>query len=120
MRILLYAGALFVLGTLTAWHLSVNSSAGMNMTYAMLVCSILVASSIGLSVVGEVYNTDERYITHRNLSNRYALLVGLVFISSGLIYQILSHKALDPWLLFSIVAINSTKLLSLIYLNYKK
>ena len=79
----------------------------------------LILYLIGLSVVGEGKLGDEREISHRYLSNRAALIAGSVILSLGIIYQLFTHQ-LDYWLLVGLIAVNLTKIISLVFLNYRK
>jgi putative flippase GtrA len=72
-----------------------------------------------MSLVGEGKMADERESLHRYYSNRAALVGGTVLLSIGVLYQLFTHH-LDYWLLAGLIVINLVKIVSLIYLDYKK
>lgn len=120
MKIIIYYLLLLILVALTGGYLLSQPTDAMSMPAMLSVSAALILYTIGISLVGETNNTDERDILHRNLANRSALVAGTVIFSIGLIYQIfISHK-LDWWLLAGLLAVNLTKIISLIYLNYRK
>lgn len=92
----------------------------MSMPAMLSVSAVLVLYTIGVSLAGETNNTDERDILHRNISNRAALIAGTVIFSIGLIYQMFISHMLDWWLLAGLIMVNLTRIISLIYLNYRK
>ena len=91
----------------------------MSMPQMIGVSAGLVIYTIAMSLVGEGVQQDEREVLHRNLANRSGLIAGLVILSIGAIVELFNHR-IDYWLLSGLIVINLTKIISLIYLNYKK
>ena len=120
MKIIIYYLLLLILIALTSGYLLSSPTDSMSMPTMLSVSAILVLYTVGVSLVGETNNADERDILHRNLSNRTALIAGTVIFSVGLIYQMFVSHKLDWWLLAGLIAMNLTKIISLIYLNYRK
>lgn len=54
------------------------------------------------------------------LANRAALISGTIVLSLGVLYQLFISHQLDYWLLLALMGINLSKIVSLIYLNYRK
>ena len=119
MKIIIYYLLLLLLIALTGGYLLSQPSA-MSMPQMLSVSAILAVYTVTMSLVGEGNNLDEREIFHRNLSNRYGLIAGTAVFCVGLIYQMFVTHALDWWLLAGLIILNLTKIISLIYLNYKK
>lgn len=61
---------------------------------------------------------DEREDYHRLWTGRLAWLVGAAFLMVGIIVQEINHT-LDHWLVYALLVMVITKLLSLIYLKNK-
>ncbi len=120
MKSIIYYLLLLILIALTAGFMLSEPMDKMTMPQMLSVSVVLVIYSIAISLVGETNNQDERDIMHRNLANRYALISGTVVFSLGLIYQMFITHALDWWLLAGLITINLTKIISLIYFNYRK
>ena len=120
MKIIIYYLLLLVLIALTGGYLLSQPMDSMTMPAMLSVSVALVLYTIGISLVGETNNLDERDISHRNMSNRTALIAGTIIFSIGLIYQMFISHMLDWWLLAGLIVINLTKIVSLIYLNYRK
>lgn len=119
MKIIIYYLSLLLLLALVTGYIFSGEANAMSMKQVAGVSAVLVIYTIGISLVGEIKNTDEREIAHRNWSNRLALIVGTVFLSAAALFQLFRH-ATDYWLLAGLMAINLTKIISLIYSNYKK
>lgn len=120
MKIIVYYLLLLILIALTGGYLLSESAETMSMPAMLSVSAVLVVYVVAISLVGETNNADERDVLHRNISNRAALITGTVFFSAALIFQMLVLHKLDWWLLAGLIVINLTKIISLIYLNYKK
>jgi hypothetical protein len=75
---------------------------------------------VAMSLVGEGPPEDERETHHRMLANRAALISGTIVLSLGVLYQLFISHQLDYWLLLALMGINLSKIVSLIYLNYRK
>lgn len=84
------------------------------------IVAVLVVYTLAMSLVGEGSSEDERELYHRRLANRIGLIVGTSVLSIGIIFQFLISHYLDYWLLGALMTINLSKIVSLIYLNYKK
>lgn len=91
----------------------------MGMKQMLPVGGALILYVVALSLVGEGKTEDEREAAHRYFSNRAALIAGSAILSLGILYQLFTHQ-LDYWLLAGLIAVNLTKIISLIYLNYRK
>lgn len=120
MKVIVYYLLLLILIVLTAGYLLSGQTDKMSMPQMLSASAVLMVYVVAISLVGETKNGDERDVLHRNLSNRYALISGTVIFSIGLIYQMFITHALDWWLLAGLIIINLTKIISLIYLNYRK
>jgi hypothetical protein len=92
----------------------------MGMREVLSVCGALVVYTVALSFVGEGKVEDERELTHRHIANRMGLVVGTSILAVGVMTQLFIAHKVDYWLLAGLIAINLTKITSLIYLNYKK
>lgn len=72
-----------------------------------------------LSFVGEGRAEDERQAAHRYFGSRIALIAGTTVLSLGILWQMFHHE-LDYWLLAGLIAMNLTKIVSLIYATFRK
>ncbi len=122
MKLILYYLALLVfIAVVAGFLISQNSAANtMDMTAVLWVCVLLGGYTVAMSLVGEGKTEDEREQHHRFVANRWALIAGTATLSIGIIYQLMVQHSLNYWLLIGLVAINLTKIISFIYLNYKK
>ena len=120
MKIIIYYLLLLILLALTGGYLLSEPMDTMSMPAMLSVSAVLVLYTIGISLVGETNNSDERDVLHRNLSNRAALIAGTIIFSLGLIYQMFISHMLDWWLLAGLIVMNLTRIVSLIYLNYRR
>ena len=120
MKVLIYYLLLLLLIALTGGYLLSGDMDTMSMSAMLSVSAVLIVYVVAISLVGETNNADERDVLHRNLANRYALIAGTIIFSIGLIYQMFIAHQLDWWLLAGLIVINLTKIISLIYLNYRK
>lgn len=119
MKNIIYYLLLLVFIALMAGFLIMGRPEAMGMGQMVAVSGALILYTLAMSFVGEGKNLDERQILHRNLSNRAGLIAGLVVLSLGIIIQLFLHRV-DYWLLSGLIAINLTKIVSLIYLENKK
>ena len=121
MKVTIYYILLLIgIALIAGYGLSGSSSGAMSMSQVFSICGFLALYTVALSFVGEGRVVDEREQTHRYLSNRTALIASTVVISLGIIIQLFVTHHLDFWLLGSLVVLNLTKIVSLIYFNYKK
>lgn len=120
MKTIIYYLLLLVLLALTFGYILSGQANGMTMVQLYSVSALLVAYTVGVSLVGEIKNTDERDLLHRDFSNRMAHMVGSAFLVIAILFQLFSHHTLDVWLITTLVVINLTKIISLIYASYKK
>ena len=119
MKLIVYYLLLLVFIALLSGFLIQSRPGGMSMQQMVSVSALLVIYVVGISVVGEGKTADERETAHRYFSNRAALLAGTLVFSVGILYQLFAHR-LDYWLLAGLIVINLTKIVSLIYSNYRK
>ena len=116
--LLYYLFLLIAIALIAGFCISTNGA--MSMPQILGVCAGLVLYTIAISFVGEGKTIDEREQQHRYIANRSGLVAGTVIASLGLIFQLFISHRVDYWLLVSLIAINLTKIVSLIWLNYKK
>ncbi len=119
MKTIIYYLLLLVFIALIAGFLTFGRPAAMGMSQMITVSAALAFYALAMSIVGEGVKQDEREILHRNLANRAGLIAGLAIFSLGIIVQLFAHR-IDYWLLSGLVAINLTKIISLIYLDNNK
>ena len=120
MKTIIYYLLLLVFLALVSGFLIFGKNQAMSMPQMLGVSAFLVVYTVAMSMVGEMGINDERDILHRNLANRAGLIAGLVILSLGVLYQMFVLHHVDYWLLTGLIVINLTKIVSLIYLNYKK
>lgn len=119
MKILLYYIALLVFIALLSGFILAKNGGAMSMPEMFGISAALGLYVIAISLVGEGKSLDERETTHRYTSARVALIVTTVFMSLAVAYQLFTHQ-LDYLLLAGLVVMNLSKIISLIYLNYKR
>lgn len=122
MKLIFYYLSLLVFLAITSGYLLSQSQADASMTMGTMV-GITVALGIyvvAMSLIGEGPEEDERETHHRRIANRVAMITGTIILSLGLTYQIFISHQLDYWLLVALMGINLSKIISLIYLNYRK
>lgn len=117
--ILYYLSLLVFIAVVTGFAISQNGGT-MAMSQMLGVSAALVLYTVAMSLVGEGPATDERDTHHRYVSNRAAMIAGTVVFSVGIVYQLFISHSLDYWLLVGLITMNLTKIVSLIYLGYKK
>jgi hypothetical protein len=120
MKNILYYLFLLIFLVLLSGFLIFGRMDSMSMPQMLGVGAFLVLYTIAMSFVGEQPNADEREILHRHMSNRAGLIAGMVLFSLGILYQLFISHMVDYWLLMGLIAINLTKIVSLIYLENKK
>ena len=121
MKLILYYLALLVFAALIAgFMISQNGGDGMAMQQMLGVSAALVLYTVAISLVGEGHSQDERELLHKYMSNRAGLIAGTVIFSLGIIYQMFVSHSIDYWLLVGLIGINLTKIVTLIFLNYRR
>ena len=120
MKTIIYYLLLLVFLALVSGFLIFGRAEAMTMPQMLGITAFLAVYTIAMSLVGEMGVADERDVLHRNLANRAGLVAGLVILSLGVLYQMFVIHKIDYWLLTGLIVINLTKIISLIYLNYKK
>lgn len=123
MKIILYYLFLLVAIALIAGFILSQSTAGtmsMSMTQALSLSGLLALYTVAMSLVGEGKLEDERDQQHRYIANRAGLIAGTTILALGVIFQLFVTHTIDYWLLTGLIVINLTKIISLIWLNYKK
>ncbi|MBP9686817.1 MAG: hypothetical protein KBD66_03380 [Candidatus Doudnabacteria bacterium] len=119
MKTLIYYLLLLVaIALVTGFILSGAST--MAMPQIIGISGALVLYTVALSFVGEGTPEDERALTHRHLANRAGLIAGTVVLCLGILFQLFTRHTVDYWLMTGLISINLTKIISLIWLNYKK
>ncbi len=119
--IIYYLSLLVFLAIVTGYLISQNGSAqSMTMGTMAGVSSALVIYVVAMSLVGEGQKEDERDVLHRQFSNRIALIAGSIILSIGILYQLFVSHNLNYLALIALMGINISKIISLIYLNYKR
>jgi hypothetical protein len=117
--ILYYLSLLVLIAIVTGFSISQNGGS-MAMSQMLGVSAGLVLYTVAMSLIGEGPSTDERGTHHRYVSNRAAMIAGTIVFSVGVIYQLFISHHLDYWLLIGLIVMNLSKIVSLIYLDYKK
>lgn len=119
--IIYYLSLLVFLAIVTGFLLSQGQTTGnMEMTTMLGISAALVVYVTAMSLVGEGPKEDERESYHRQIANRVAMITGTVMLSVGVLYQLFAHHQIDYWLLIALIGINLSKIISLIYLNYRR
>ncbi len=119
-KIIYYLVLLIFIALIAGFLLSRQGTDAMSMKQMLSVSALLAVYVVAMSVVGEGKTADEREQSHRYISNRAGLIAGTIILSLGIIYQMFFSHRLDYWLLGGLIVINLTKIVSLIYLDYKK
>lgn len=123
MKIILYYLFLLIgIALITGFIASQNSGDTMSMSKSMALSlsGLLALYTVAMSLVGEGSLTDERDQAHRYIANRAGLVVGTTVLALGIIFQLFITHRIDYWLLTGLITINLTKIVSLIWLNYKQ
>jgi uncharacterized oligopeptide transporter (OPT) family protein len=119
MKITLYYLALLVFIAILAGYILAGQPNAMSMGQIIGTSAALIVYTVLLSLAGEGTTIDERETEHRFIAARIALITGTASLSIGVLYQLFTHQ-LDYWLLVSLIGINVSKIISLIYLNYRR
>ncbi len=121
MKLILYYLALLIFVAIVAgFMISQGGGSGMAMQQMLGVSGALVLYTVAMSLVGEGHSADERDLLHKYMANRAGLIAGTVIFSLGIIYQMFVSHSIDYWLLVGLIGINLTKIVSLIFLNYRR
>lgn len=123
MKVILYYLFLLIgIALITGFVISQSSDGtmSMSMTQVLSLAGLLALYTIILSVVGEGKLEDEREQQHRYIANRAGLIAGTALLTIALIFQLFVTHRIDYWLLTGLIVINLTKIVGLIWLNYKK
>lgn len=119
--IIYYLSLLVFLAIVTGYLISQNNTTDpMTMVTMIGISAALVFYTIGMSLIGEGPKEDERESLHRQLANRIAMISGSSILSIGILYQLFVNHNLNYLALIALMAINLSKIISLIYFNYKK
>ena len=119
MKKIIYYLLLLIFIALVSGFLMFGRMDSMSMPQMIGIGAFLILYTVAMSLVGEVGLTDERDFMHRNLSNRAGLVAGLIVLCIGVLFQLFVDHKIDYWLLTGLIAINLTKIISLIYLQSK-
>ncbi len=120
MKLIIYYLALLIfVAVITGFTISENGNT-MAMQQMIGVSGALVLYTVGMSLIGQGPSEDEREVLHKYISNRAGLIAGTIVFAVGIIYQLFVTHNIDYWLLVGLITINLTKIISLIYLNYRK
>lgn len=87
-----------------------------NMHMATLAGVVVIAGIFAVFVLSERHG-DERDDAHRALAGRVAFFMGAVVLITGVVAQTLSH-ALDPWLVWTLVAMTTGKVVARLVAEY--
>jgi hypothetical protein len=119
--IIYYLSLLVFLAVITGFLISQNRNFdNMGAPIIFSIIAVLIIYTLAMSLVGEGPIEDEREVSNRRQANRIALITAVAVLSIGVIVQFLVNHYLDYWLLIALMGINISKVISLIYLNYKK
>jgi zinc transporter ZupT len=121
MKLLLYYLTLLIFIAVVAGYL-ISEGGGQSMAMQQMVgvSAGLILYVVAMSLVGEGHSQDERELLHKYMANRSAMIAGTVVFAVGIIYQMFISKQVDYWLVFGLVSINLTKIVTLIFLNYRR
>ncbi|HYF05960.1 MAG TPA: hypothetical protein VEA59_07360 [Patescibacteria group bacterium] len=120
MRIIIYYLLLLVLLGLIGGYTASAVHDPMSMTQIVSIVGVLALYSVGISLVGEIKSGDERDMAHRFTASRHAFIAGVATLSLGLLYDLIQNHQLNNWLLAVLIVMNLTKIVSLIWQDYKK
>ena len=87
-------------------------------TSAMSIVAIIIGFLFFVAFLFKEKSEDERESTHILKASRISYLVGVLVLVCGLIIQTLMHD-IDIWLVYAIIAMVLSKLISRIYSHYK-
>lgn len=77
----------------------------------MLTISITAVFIFYLAVIWKEKTKDERELSHKLNAGRWAFLVGSTLAVFGIVIESASHNV-DPWLLYTVIAMIITKIIS--------
>lgn len=121
MKLLLYYLSLLIFIAVVAGYLiSEGGGSAMGMQQMVGVSAGLILYVIAMSLVGEGHSRDERELLHKYMANRSAMIAGTVVFALGIIYQLFVTHHVDYWLVFGLITVNLTKIITLIFLNYRR
>ncbi len=120
MKLILYYLALLVFVAVIAGFMISQGGGSMAMQQMLGVSGALVLYTVAMSLIGEGHSQDERDLLHKYMANRAGLIAGTVVFALGIIYQMFVSHHIDYWLLVGLITINLTKIVSLIFLNYRR
>ena len=120
MKLIIYYLSLLVFIAVVGGFMLSQNGGSMGMNQMLGVSAALVLYTVAMSLIGEGSVTDERDRHHRYLSNRAAMITGTIVFSIGIMYQLFVSHSLDYWLLIGLITMNLSKIVSLIFLNYRK
>jgi len=119
--ILYYLSLLIFVAVITGFLISENSGGNIMAMQSMIgVSGALVLYTVAISLIGQGTSTDERDLLHKYISNRAGLIAGTIVFVIGIIYQLFVSHQIDYWLLIGLISVNLTKIISLIFLNYRR
>lgn len=84
----------------------------------MLVVFLVVLFLAFFSFIWREKTSDERESLHRNLAGRFAYLTGTGVLVLGVIIQSLNHE-IDIWLVIALITIVLSKVIGLLYSQFK-
>ncbi len=121
MKLLLYYLSLLIfVALITGFLLSQNGGAAMQTQQMLGVSAALILYTVALSLVGEGHSQDERELLHKYMANRAAMIAGTVVFAIGIMYQLFISHHIDYWLLVGLITINLTKIVTIMFLNYRR
>lgn len=84
------------------------------MGMAVLGLTFVVFTTFAIFVLREKAQ-DERELSHRMLAGRVAFLTGSTILTLGIIAQSLEGGGVDPWLVYALIGMVLSKLISRVY-----
>ena len=89
-----------------------------NSVNTMIILSLAILYLIFSSFIWKEKAKDEREQLHKNISGRFAYLLGTAVLILGVINQGLQHL-IDPWLVYALSAMILGKIIGLTYSQFK-
>ncbi|MBL8029892.1 MAG: hypothetical protein JNN11_01455 [Candidatus Doudnabacteria bacterium] len=117
MKNILYHLLFLVFISLISGFVLLGQAGQLELNQALAVSGGLVLYALAMVFVGETKETDQRQSNFKNVSAKTGLTAAIAVLCLGLMYQMLFTNTIDWWLIASLVAINLTKLITLIFLN---
>lgn len=84
----------------------------------MLVLAVVVSFLVFSATIWKEKASDERENFHRLNAGRISFLVGSVVLVLGIAFQAMSHNV-DPWLIYALIAMVASKLISRIFSEWR-